>query len=144
MNKIIPLLLILGLLGLSACNPSSSSRTERSRPRVEVTSQVVMLRRAPAANVLVFPNGTLKIDDIDLPQSPATRAKLQKLFGQLQILRQQAIGITTPNNTTERKQDGLTLRATPEINALKNELLHDIPSLQPYQESFNTLKASQR
>ncbi len=105
MNKIIALLLILTMLALSACNQSqsTSSRAERSKPRLEVTSQVVMLRRAPAANALIMPDGTLKIDDVDLPQSPATRVKLQKLFGQLQMLRQHALGIMsshTPQTPT--------------------------------------------
>ncbi|EWS77249.1 hypothetical protein AF72_11780 [Xylella taiwanensis] len=138
------MLLILAMLALSACGQPATSRAERSKPRVEVTSQAVMLRRAPAANALILPDGTLKIDDIDLPQSPATRLKLQKLFGHLQMLRQQAMEITPPNNRPETMRNALTLSTTPEIDALKTELLHDIPSLQPYQESFSTLKASQR
>ncbi|AIC10023.1 hypothetical protein LZ757_05455 [Xylella fastidiosa subsp. morus] len=148
MNKIIALLLILTMLALSACNQSqsTSSRAERSKPRLEVTSQVVMLRRAPAANALIMPDGTLKIDDVDLPQSPATRVKLQKLFGQLQMLRQHALGIMSSHTPpdTNTKPNALTLQTTPEIDALKTELLHDIPALQPYQESFSNLKASPR
>lgn len=100
----------------------------------------VTLRRAPAANAEIGPDGTLKIDDIKLPQAADKSAKLQLLFGHLQMLRQQALAEAAPDPNNA----GVVVQPTEQIQALEAELLQEIPSLQPYRESFGNLKAERR
>ncbi|NEL81613.1 MAG: hypothetical protein G3W61_35695, partial [Xanthomonas perforans] len=76
MNKFVMLCMALLLCALTACGDQSSRRAERGKPRVAITTQSVMIRRPPAANAEITPDGTLKIDDIALPQKEPTRAKL--------------------------------------------------------------------
>lgn len=138
MKKLL-LLCLAGLLlcTLAACGKSSSERAERSRPRVSISSDAVLLRRAPAANAQIGPDGTLRIDDIALPQQAPTRAKLQLLFGHLQMLRQQALAEARPDPDYR----SIPVQSTPEIDQLSGELLQAIPPLQPYRESFGNLHA---
>ncbi|MEB1548323.1 hypothetical protein [Xanthomonas campestris] len=137
MNKFVMLCMALLLCTLAACGDQSSRRAERGKPRVAVTTQSVMIRRPPAANAEITPDGTLKIDDIALPQAEPTRLKLQLLFGHLQMLRQQAIADAGP----DPEYKSIKLTATPEIQRLSGELLKDIPPLQPYRESFGNVQA---
>lgn len=122
---------------LAACGKPSSERAERSRPRVSISSDAVLLRRVPAANAQITPDGTLRIDDIVLPQQAPNRAKLQLLFGHLQMLRQQALAEATPDPDYR----AIPVRSTPEIDQLGSELLQAIPPLQPYRESLGNLQA---
>jgi hypothetical protein len=136
--------LILGLAllacSLTACQKQAAARAERSKPRVEITSMNVLLRRAPAANAQISPDGTLKVDDIELPQPPERRAKLQLLFGHLQMLRQQALADAAPDPNNA----GIVVQPTAQIQTLEAELLQEIPSLLPYRESFGSIKAERR
>ncbi|MFT4249666.1 MAG: hypothetical protein QM581_16795 [Pseudomonas sp.] len=138
MKKLVLFCLAFALLcALAACGRQSSERAERSRPRVAISGDAVLLRRAPAANAQITPDGVLRIDDIVLPQQEPNRAKLQLLFGHLQMLRQQALA--------EAKADpdyrSIPLQSTPQIDQLSHELLEAIPPLQPYRESFGNLQA---
>ncbi len=137
MNKFVMLCMALLLCTLAACGDQSSRRAERGKPRVAITTQSVMIRRPPAANAEITPDGTLKIDDIALPQKEPTRAKLQLLFGHLQMLRQQAVNAAG----ADAEYKSIKLTATPEIQTLSGELLDEIPSLQPYRESFGNVQA---
>ncbi|WP_140720344.1 hypothetical protein [Pseudomonas sp. Hp2] len=138
MKKLLLLCLAALLLpALVACGRSSSDRAERSKPRVSISSGAVLLRRAPAANAQISPDGTLRIDDIVLPQQAPNRAKLQLLFGHLQMLRQQALAEAKPDPDYR----AIPVRSTPEIDQLSGELLQAIPPLQPYRESFGNLQA---
>lgn len=137
--KKLPLLCLSGLLLclLTACGKTSPEHAERAKPRISISSEAVLLRRAPAANAQITADGVLRIDDIVLPQQEPNRAKLQLLFGHLQMLRQQAL--------TEAKPDpeyrAITVKSTSDIDQLSNELLQTIPPLQPYRESFGNLQA---
>ncbi|WP_022973775.1 hypothetical protein [Xanthomonas maliensis] len=137
MNKLLMLCMALVLCTLAACGDQSSRRAERGKPRVAVTSQAVMIRRPPAANAEITPDGTLKIDDIALPSDAPTRAKLQLLFGHLQMLRQQVVADAGPDPDYK----SIRLTSTPEIDRLSSELLSEIPPLQPYREAFSNLQA---
>ncbi|QNH13186.1 hypothetical protein [Xanthomonas sp. SI] len=129
---------------LAACGArdgaASSSRAERGKPRVSVDSMSVMLRRAPAANASIGPDGSLRIDDIELPLPQAQRTQLQQLFMHLQMQRQRTLETAAPDPNMR----SVGFATTPEISALQSALLHDIPSLQPYQESFGNLQAERR
>ncbi|MBD7920556.1 hypothetical protein [Xanthomonas bonasiae] len=129
---------------LAACGArdgaASSSRAERGKPRVSVDSMTVMLRRAPAANASIGPDGSLRIDDIELPLPQAQRTQLQQLFMHLQMQRQRTLETAAPDPNMR----SVGFATTPEISALQSALLRDIPSLQPYQESFGNLQAERR
>lgn len=129
---------------LAACGArdgaASSSRAERGKPRVSVDSMTVMLRRAPAANASIGPDGSLRIDDIELPLPQAQRTQLQQLFMHLQMQRQRTLETAAPDPNMR----SVGFATTPEISALQSAVLHDIPSLQPYQESFGNLQAERR
>ncbi len=129
---------------LAACGArdgaATSSRAERGKPRVSVDSMSVMLRRAPAANASIGPDGSLRIDDIELPLPQAQRTQLQQLFMQLQMQRQRTLETAPPDPNMR----SVGFATTPEISALQSAVLHDIPSLQPYQESFGNLQAERR
>ena len=129
---------------LAACGArdgaASSSRAERGKPRVSVDSMSVMLHRAPASNASIGPDGSLRIDDIKLPLPQAQRTQLQQLFMQLQMQRQRTLETAAPDPNMR----SVGFATTPEISALQNAVLHDIPSLQPYQESFGNLEAERR
>lgn len=135
--KYIALLCLATLLMLTACSQQTSSRAERSKPRVSVTADNVQLRRAPAPNADIGADGMLKIDDIKVPLPADRQAQLQSLFGQLQILRQNALTDAAP----DPKMAPVPLQSTPQIDALKTELLGTVPSLAPYQDSFTLLQA---
>lgn len=129
---------------LAACGArdgaATSSRAERGKPRVSVDSMTVMLRRAPAANASIGPDGSLRIDDIELPLPQAQRTQLQQLFMHLQMQRQRTLETAAPDPNMR----SVGFATTPEISALQSAVLHDIPSLQPYQESFGNLQAERR
>ena len=136
--------LIALCLLLAACGArdgaATSSRAERGKPRVSVDSMSVMLRRAPAANASIGPDGSLRIDDIELPLPQAQRTQLQQLFMHLQMQRQRTLETAAPDPNMR----SVGFATTPEIGALQSALLRDIPSLQPYQESFGNLQAERR
>ncbi|MBB5876034.1 MULTISPECIES: hypothetical protein [unclassified Xanthomonas] len=136
-------LLSLCLL-LAACGgrggETTSSRAERSKPRVAVDSMNVMLRRAPAANATIGPDGSLRIDDIELPLPPAQRTELQQLFMHLQMQRQRTLETAAPDPNMR----SVGFAPTPEITAAQAAVLRDIPSLQPYRDSFGNLQAERR
>ncbi|HYP69594.1 MAG TPA: hypothetical protein VEP93_01860 [Variovorax sp.] len=122
------------------CGKQSASRAERSKPRVSVTTQVVQIRRAPAPNADITPEGNLRIDDIVVPLAPEQRARLQQLFGHLQMLRQEALA-AAPADPENR---GVPLQSNAQVDQLRDELMRDVPNLQPYRESFNTLTGERR
>lgn len=136
--------LIALCLLLAACGArdgaATSSRAERGKPRVAVDSMTVMLRRAPAANASIGPDGSLRIDDIELPLPQAQRSQLQQLFMQLQMQRQRTLETAPPDPNMR----SVGFATTPEIDALQGAVLRDIPSLQPYRESFGNLQAERR
>jgi len=132
------LLLLAGLL--AACGQQSASRAERSKPRVSVTSENVQLRRVPAPNADITPEGRLRIDDIEIPLDPAARAQLQQLFGHLQMLRQAAVA----EAPADPDMKALPLQSNPQVQSLQTQLLQQIPALQPYRESFGNLQAERR
>ncbi|MDG2526409.1 hypothetical protein P6166_13710 [Stenotrophomonas sp. HITSZ_GD] len=141
MKKIFLVMLSLVLCaGLAACEKQSAARAERSKPRVSVTTQVVQIRRAPAPNADITPEGHLRIDDIEVPLPEDQRLQLQQLFGQLQMVRQEALA-TAPADPDNR---GVKLQSNPQIDALRDQLLAEIAPLKPYRESFSNISGERR
>ncbi len=141
MKKLLVLLPVLLLcLFASACGGSQSpreSRAERSKPRVAIGGDTVMLRRPPAPNVSIAVDGTLRIDDIQLPLAAAQKQKLQQAFMQWQMLRQPLV---LDGQLTAEKRS-LPVTPPPALQALQQELMQDIPELRAYKESFGNLRA---
>lgn len=141
MKKLFLVAIALALCAtLAACEKQSAARAERSKPRVSVTTQAVQIRRAPAPNVEITPEGRLRMDDIEVPLPDARRERLQLLFGHLQMLRQEALA-TAPADPNNR---GVPLQSNAQVDALRDELLRDVPTLAPYRESFNRITAERR
>ncbi|HEY0332566.1 MAG TPA: hypothetical protein VGC74_02500 [Stenotrophomonas sp.] len=132
-------LLLLAAL-LAACSQQTPSRAERSKPRVSVTSENVQLRRVPAPNADITPEGKLRIDDIEIPLDDTKRAQLQQLFGHLQMLRQAALA----DAPADPDMQPITVQSNPQVDALRDAAMADIPPLQPYRESFTKLQAERR
>lgn len=125
---------------LAACGQQSASRAERSKPRVSVTSENVQLRRVPAPNADITPEGKLRIDDIEIPLDDTKRAQLQQLFGHLQMLRQAALAEAAPDPDMKP----LPLQSNPQVDALRDAVLGQIAPLQAYRDSFTRLQAERR
>lgn len=118
--------------GLSACGPSSSERAQRSQPRIEVANSGLTFRRAPGPAAQVSPEGGLKIDDVELPLDEAKRAALRDYFAFLMIQGAQA------------GADKGTIAASPEAQAKREALLRQVPDLQPYADSFGSIRWSEQ
>lgn len=142
MKKLLVLFPLLLLCLLAAgCggsqSPSRESRAERSKPRVAIGGGTVMLRRPPAPNVNIAVDGTLRIDDIELPIQQKQRQELQAAFMQWQLLRQQLI----VDGTVTAMKRSAPVTPSPALQSLHQQLMQDIPELRPYRESFDNLKA---
>jgi hypothetical protein len=136
------LLAALAGLALAACGGNgerASARAERSRPATSVTTMEVAMRQPPGAAVSIGPDGTLKIDDVVLPQPPEKQQALQNYFGQLQMRRQQVL---------EQLQSGggkpITIAPDAQLKPLQDGLMADFPELRPYKASLDTIRLEAR
>jgi ABC-type Fe3+-hydroxamate transport system substrate-binding protein len=130
-------------LSLAACggngDKATLSRAERSKPATSVTTMEVAMRQPPGAAVSIGPDGTLKIDDVALPQPPAKQQALQNYFGQLQMRRQQVL---------DQLQSGggkpITIAPDAQLKPLQEGLMADFPELRPYRASLDTIRLEAR
>lgn len=135
------LLALLAGLSLAACGGNSeraSARAERSRPATSVTTMEVAMRQPPGAAVSIGPDGTLKIDDVVLPQPPAKRQALQFYFAQLQMRRQQVL------EQLQSAGKPITIAPDAPLKTLQDGLLADFPELRPYRASLDTIRLETR
>jgi len=134
---------VVAALALSACGGSgdhaANSRAERMKPATSVTTLQVSMRQAPGAPVGIGPDGTLKIDDVELPQPADKRAELQHYFGLLQMRRQAVLDQFQANG-------GATITIAPDaqLKPLQAQLLADFPELRPYKDSMQTIRLEAR
>lgn len=137
------LLAALAALSLAACgggdNKAALSRAERARPATSVTTMQVSMRQPPGAAVSIGPDGTLKIDDVVLPQPPEKRQQLQNYFGQLQMRRQQALPQLQASGGMP-----VTIAPDAQLKPLQERLMADFPELRPYQDSLETIRLEAR
>ncbi|MGB3393089.1 MAG: hypothetical protein WA956_04135 [Stenotrophomonas sp.] len=105
MKKLLLVLLACATL-LSGCSDRekyAAHRAERSKPKAEVSAELVAIRRAPYPNLTILPDGRLRVDDIEIPLKPEQQALLQDSFIKLQILRQNTLtDAATSDNSGER------------------------------------------
>lgn len=133
---------LVAATALAACggnNERALSRAERMKPATSVTTMEVAMRQPPGAAVTIGPDGTLKLDDVTMPQPPQKQQLLQNYFGQLQMRRQQVL---------DQLQAGggkpVTIAPDAQIKALQENLIADFPELRPYQASLDTIRLEAR
>ncbi len=93
MKKLLLLALVAFAVLATGCDRDkyAAHRSERSKPKTEVTPERVAIRRAPFPNLDILPDGQLRVDDIVIPLKPEQREMLQTSFVKLQILRQNTL-----------------------------------------------------
>lgn len=135
------LLAAAAALVLTACGNGGqpSARAERMKPATSVTTMEVILRQSPGAPVGIGPGGTLKIDDVVLPQSPEKTAELQHYFGQLQMRRQQVLDQLQASGGKP-----VTIAPDAQLLTLQQQLLTDFPELRAYSASMETIRLESR
>ncbi|RXR07260.1 hypothetical protein [Pseudoxanthomonas composti] len=141
MRILIPLLLsLIALVGCGRGDNAGPSREERMKPRIAVTNDAVTMRRAPAASAFIDPQGVLKIDDIQVPQSPDNTALLRLYFGRMQMLRLQTLG----PEANSGKPGSVKAQPDAETLALQTQILQQVSPLKPYKESFDNVQMEYR
>ena len=89
MKKLFLLLTALLCLGLAGCDQEyRNHRAERGKPKISVSEGMVTVRRPPAPNIIILADGTMKMDEIQIPLDDGQKQMLQTMFGKLQVLRQ--------------------------------------------------------
>jgi len=141
MKKRFVLLAALLCLGLAGCDQEyRNHRAERGKPKVTVSDGMVTVRRAPAPNIIILPNGHMKVDEIEIPLRAEQQQVLQQMFGQLQVLRQNTL-VDAPADP-----DRKPVRITPPagMQPIPADLPQVIPEFKDYTESFGNLQADRR
>ncbi len=141
MKKRFVLLAALLCLGLAGCDQEyRNHRAERGKPKVTVSDGMVTVRRAPAPNIIILPDGHMKVDEIEIPLRAEQQQVLQQMFGQLQVLRQNTL-VDAPADP-----DRKPVRITPPagMQPIPADLPQVIPEFKDYTESFGNLQADRR
>lgn len=141
MKKRFVLLAALLCLGLVGCDQEyRNHRAERSKPKVTVSDGMVTVRRAPAPNIIILPDGHMKVDEIEIPLRADQQQVLLQMFGQLQVLRQNTL-VDAPADP-----DRKPVRITPPagMEPIPADLPTLIPEFKDYTESFGNLQADRR
>jgi len=141
MKKRFVLLAALLCLGLAGCDQEyRNHRAERSKPKVTVSDGMVTVRRAPAPNIIILPDGHMKVDEIEIPLRADQQQVLLQMFGQLQVLRQNTL-VDAPADP-----DRKPVRITPPagMEPIPADLPKLIPEFKDYTESFGNLQADRR
>jgi len=141
MKKLLPVLFACATL-LGGCGDRekyAAHRAERSKPKTEVSADMVAIRRAPYPNLTILPGGHLRVDDIEIPLKPAQQEVLQESFVKLQILRQNTLtDAATSDGTGERS---VPIQPAPGQLPFPADLATDIPEFKEYGEALANLRA---
>ncbi|WP_448143061.1 hypothetical protein [Stenotrophomonas bentonitica] len=141
MKKLYLLLLALFCLAATGCDQEyRNHRAERSKPKITVSDGMVTVRRAPAPNIIVLPNGHMKIDEIEIPLDDSQHALLQQMFGQLQVLRQNTL-TDAPYDPDKR---AVNIQVPPGMQPIPPDLVTRVPQFKDYTETFDNLMADRR
>ncbi len=141
MKKRFVLLAALLCVGLAGCDQEyRNHRAERGKPKVTVSDGMVTVRRAPAPNIIILPDGHMKVDEIEIPLRAEQQQVLQQMFGQLQVLRQNTL-VDAPADPDRRP-----VKITPPagMQPIPADLPQVIPEFKDYTESFGNLQADRR
>lgn len=137
MKKLL-LLALVALLGLIAgCDREkyAAHRTDRSKPKVAIGDNTVMVRRMPYPSLEILPDGGLRVDDIAVPVNERQRELLRNSFVQLQILRQNTI----TDSTSEKRSKPVSV--PPNMQPFPPELIEQVPEFKEYGEALGNLRA---
>lgn len=141
MKTLLLLLATLLCLGLAGCDPEyRTHRAERGKPKITVSDGMVTVRRAPAPNIIILPDGHMKVDEIEIPLRPDQQQLLQQMFGRLQVLRQNTL-VDAPADP-DRKP--VRIVPPPGMEPIPADLVHTIPEFRDYTETFGNLQADRR
>lgn len=138
MKKLLFVLFALFALLASGCGDPEQMRqhrAERSKPKVTVTSNAVMLRRAPYPSIQYGADGSLRIDEIGVPTTEAQREVLMASYGMLQVLRQNTL------HSADSSKRAPAISVPAHLQPFPPEMIELIPQFKDYTECFENLQA---
>ncbi len=141
MKKLLLLLVALLCLGLAGCDQDyRNHRAERGRPKISVSESMVTVRRQPAPNIIILPDGTMKVDEIQIPLNDGQRQMLQTMFGKLQVLRQNTL-VAAP---ADPNMQPVKIQPPDGMEVIPPDLVQTIPEFKDYTETFGNIVADRR
>ncbi|WP_303636021.1 MULTISPECIES: hypothetical protein [Stenotrophomonas] len=141
MKKLFVLLAVLLCLGLAGCDQEyRNHRAERGKPKISVSESMVTVRRQPAPNIIILPDGTMKIDEIQIPLNDGQRQMLQTMFGTLQVLRQNTL-VAAP---ADPNMQPVKIQPPEGMVVIPPDLVQTIPEFKDYTETFDNIVADRR
>lgn len=142
MKKLLLLALVAFAVLATGCDREkyAAHRSERSKPKTEVTTDRIAIRRAPFPNLDILPDGQLRVDDIEIPLKPEQRELLQTSFVKLQILRQNTLTDATSNGAAPTSR---TVRIDVPANqpVFPADLAERVPEFKGYAEALANTQA---
>ncbi|AWH37714.1 MULTISPECIES: hypothetical protein [Stenotrophomonas] len=141
MKKLLLLLVALLCLGLAGCDQDyRNHRAERGKPKISVSESMVTVRRQPAPNIIILPDGTMKVDEIQIPLNDGQRQMLQTMFGKLQVLRQNTL-VAAP---ADPNMQPVKIQPPEGMEVIPPDLVQAIPEFKDYTETFGNIVADRR
>ena len=140
MNKLLLLILVAFATLATGCDREkyAEHRSERSKPKTEVTLERIAIRRAPYPNLDILPDGRLRVDDIVIPLNAEQQELLHTSYVKLQILRQNTLVDADPALAQERT---LPLQIPEGQSPFPPDLAQHIPEFKKYDEALANLRA---
>ncbi len=140
MKKLLSLILVVLATLATGCDREkyAEHRSERSKPKTEVTLERIAIRRAPYPNLDILPDGRLRVDDIVIPLNAEQQALLQTSFVKLQIMRQNTLVDADPASAAERS---LPLQVPAGQSPFPADLAQQIHEFEKYDEALANLRA---
>ncbi|MEN5208996.1 hypothetical protein ABE493_12835 [Stenotrophomonas terrae] len=140
MNKLLLLILVAFATLATGCDREkyAEHRSERSKPKTEVTLERIAIRRAPYPNLDILPDGRLRVDDIVIPLNAKQQELLHTSYVKLQILRQNTLVDADPALAQERS---LPLQIPEGQSPFPPDLAQQIPEFKEYDEALANLRA---
>ena len=140
MKKLLSLILVVLATLATGCDREkyAEHRSERSKPKTEVTLERIAIRRAPYPNLDILPDGRLRVDDIVIPLNAEQQALLQTSFVKLQIMRQNTLVDAAPASAAERS---LPLQVPAGQSPFPADLAQQIHEFEKYDEALANLRA---
>ena len=140
MNKLLLLILVAFATLATGCDREkyAEHRSERSKPKTEVTLERITIRRAPYPNLDILPDGRLRVDDIVIPLNAEQQELLHTSYVKLQILRQNTLVDADPAAAQQRS---LPLQIPEGQSPFPPDLAQQIPEFAKYDEALANLRA---
>jgi hypothetical protein len=140
MKKLLLLIIVALATVATGCDRQkyADHRSERSKPKAEITDERIAIRRAPYPNLDILPDGRLRVDDIVIPLNAEQQEMLHTSFVKLQILRQNTLVDADPALAQERT---LPLQIPEGQSPFPPDLAQQIPEFERYGEALANLRA---